>query len=61
MKRSLFTSLENEVSVSELTGDQAVRTGRSMTQRTFLWGSGEILLYPTESSIYGVFTFYLEL
>lgn len=47
MKRSLFTSLENEVSVSELTGDQAVRTGRSMTQRTFLWGSGEILLYPT--------------
>lgn len=28
------------------TGDQAARTGRSMTQRTFLCSSAEILLYP---------------
>lgn len=32
--------------LSGLTGDQAVRTGRSMTQRTCLCNSGEILLYP---------------
>ena len=32
--------------LSGLTGDQAVRTGRSMTQRTFLCSNAEILLYP---------------
>lgn len=32
--------------LSGLIGDQAVRTGRSMTQRTCLCNSGEILLYP---------------
>ena len=32
--------------LSGLTGDQAVRTGRSVTQRTFLCSSTEILLYP---------------